>query len=163
MDGSIVIRNVASGDADSLGAFFAAVVEDAATVAFFHPHPLTAEYATALCARDPALKDVYISAFEGATLVAYGMLRGWDEGFEVPAFGVCVHPERRGEGLAKRVLDYAIAEATAAGSPAIMLKVYASNRSARVLYERTGFVFEDGPADGKQLIGRLPLKGGGRS
>jgi len=31
------------------------------------------------------------------------------------------------------------------------------------LYERAGFVFEDGAADGKQLIGRLPLRGGGRS
>ena len=36
------------------------------------------------------------------------MLRGWDEGYDIPSFGVCVRPDVRGRGIARRLLSDAL-------------------------------------------------------
>jgi len=103
----------------------------------FDPFPLTTETARKI-ALEPR-RDCYYGALLGGRLVGMSMLRGWDEGFEVPSFGVVVDPEFAGKGIGGRLTDFAIAEATRLGSPSVRLSVYASNPLAHAMYERRGF------------------------
>jgi len=58
---------------------------------------------------------------------------------ETELLRVAVAPARRGRGLARRLLESALAELAAAGRPLCHLEVRASNRAAVSLYGRLGF------------------------
>lgn len=137
----------------ALAAFFADLVQ-AGDDRVFHPHPFTAEEATRLCHLTTA--DVYAVAQAGEQILAYGMLRGWEEGYQVPSLGIAVHPAARGQGIAKSFMLYLHAVARHRGAPKIRLKVYPTNHSAKALYERLGYQFES-EAQG-QLVGHLHLE-----
>jgi glycosyltransferase involved in cell wall biosynthesis/ribosomal protein S18 acetylase RimI-like enzyme len=131
------IRPLAAGDARALARFF--VRNDVPEVtAGFDPFPLTAESADAIAAATGA--DRFYGAFLGPRVVGMAMLRGWDEGYDVPSFGVVVDRDFHGEGIGSRLTDAAIAEARRLGCPRVRLSVYGSNRVAHELYERRGFV-----------------------
>jgi [ribosomal protein S18]-alanine N-acetyltransferase len=123
---------------------------------WFHPHPLTAGEAARLCAYQG--RDLYYAAVAGDTVMAYGMLRGWDEGYETPSLGVAVHPDARGLGLARTFMGFLHAAASFQGARRVRLKVYPDNALARRLYESLGYRLEP-TADG-QLLGILDLKRG---
>ena len=53
--------------------------------------------------------------------------------------GIAVRREWWGKGIAQRLLDYALAEASARGVRKVMLTVRADNSRAIALYERNGF------------------------
>ncbi len=120
---------------------------------WFHPHPLTAVEAARLCAYDG--RDLYYAAVTGDAVVAYGLLRGWDEGYAVPSLGIAVHPAARGLGLARAFMSFLHAAAALKGAARVRLKVYPDNAPARRLYERLGYRLE--PAAGGQLLGVLDL------
>jgi ribosomal protein S18 acetylase RimI-like enzyme len=56
--------------------------------------------------------------------------------------GLAVDPARRGEGIARRLVDAAVREARARRARRITLRVLAPNAAARGLYEAAGFVVE---------------------
>ena len=95
----VQIRSLTSADGAALAEFFAAVAADAEAARFFHPHPLTRAFAVELCGRASTCRDRYFALWYGGRIAGYGMLRGWDEGFVVPSFGACVHPELRDAGI----------------------------------------------------------------
>jgi ribosomal protein S18 acetylase RimI-like enzyme len=107
-------------------------------VRHFHPFPLDAESARALSRG--RRRDRFYVACRGPRIVGLSMLRGWDEGHDVPRFGVLVDRDQRGCGIGSRLLDHAIEQARALGSPRVELSVYASNSLAHGLYLRRGFV-----------------------
>jgi RimJ/RimL family protein N-acetyltransferase len=102
-------------------------------------------------------RDLYFAAFLGERLVGYAMLRGWDEGYGVPSFGVAVGAPYRGRGIATSLLRYAIQRAREVGANSVMLKVNVDNPAARPIYESEGFVFEEIPDDPTQVKGLLTL------
>lgn len=53
--------------------------------------------------------------------------------------GICVMPERRGEGIGAQLVAALCAEAARRGYPAVRLEVIDRNTRARALYERLGF------------------------
>jgi ribosomal-protein-alanine N-acetyltransferase len=118
---------------------------------FFHPHPFTDDEAERLVRL--RTKDLYAVASRGDTVLAYGMLRGWDEGYSVPSLGIALHPEARGSGLARAFMHYLHACARDRGAPSIRLKVYPDNTSAKSLYGSLGYQFQ--PTAGEQLLGVL--------
>jgi ribosomal protein S18 acetylase RimI-like enzyme len=120
----------------------------------FHPHPFTKAEAEARCTY--VGKDLYYVVGTPDRLVAYGMLRGWDEGFDVPSLGLAVDPAARGRGLGRLLLDFLHLAAAWRGAVAVRLKVYRTNESALRLYERVGYTFVEGPAG--ELVGRLQLR-----
>jgi ribosomal protein S18 acetylase RimI-like enzyme len=124
---------------------------------WFHPHPFTAEEAARLCAYQG--RDLYYAAVAGDGVLAYGMLRGWDEGYETPSLGVAVHPDARGLGLARTFMGFLHVAASLQGARQVRLKVYPDNIGARRLYESLGYRLE--PAADGQWIGVLDLKRGG--
>ncbi len=140
-----------AADAHALTEFF-----DALTAAcddrFFHPHALTPAEARRVCSHDG--EDLYLVAADGDRVVAYGLLRGWDIGFEVPSLGIAVHPHERGCGVARAFMHYLHATARRRGAPRVRLKVYHDNTPAKRLYESLGYVFAEKGSDG-QLIGLL--------
>src|SRR5438132_7164338 len=151
----LAIDRLAAGDAASLGAFFEVLAADPETVRFFHPHPLTTEFAGALCRRQCRARDRFYLARSGTQVVGYLMLRGWEEGFAVPSFGGCVHPEFRGRGLGQLLLAHAIREARALAAPRLRLTVYKANARAVHVYRKFGFVFHE--KNEHELVGLLEL------
>jgi hypothetical protein len=151
----VTIEPLRSADASRLGEFFTEVAGDPETVRFFHPHPLTAAYAAALCARLGRIEDCYYAMWEGEAIIGYMMLRGWDGGYETPSFGVCLASSRRGSGLGQQLLRHAIAECRRLGAPRLRLTVCKSNERAVHIYRKFGFVFAAKNAD--ELVGMLEL------
>ncbi|MBI5231033.1 MAG: GNAT family N-acetyltransferase [Coriobacteriales bacterium] len=152
------IRLLTPSDAGALARFFEAIKDDPGVNRFFMPFPFTPEQAAEITGRDPSLRDLYFGAFEDDEIVGLGMLRGLDEGYETPAFGVGVAPSARGRGVVSALLDWAVASARAAEIPGIVLKVSDDNLRARRLYEDRGFTFSGERAENGQLIGRLSLR-----
>ena len=56
--------------------------------------------------------------------------------------GVAVDPEYRRRGIARALLDAAIAESRSRGARRLTLRVFAPNAAARALYEAAGFEVE---------------------
>lgn len=121
----------------------------------FHPHPFTPESA-AERARYAGL-DVYGAAVVDGRVLGYGMLRGWDEGYAVPSLGIAIHPEARGLGLGRLLMEYLHCEARRRGAARIRLKVYPGNTAAVALYRSLGYEFQ-GEERG-QLVGYKALPG----
>jgi len=135
-----------------LGDFFEALCASGEDVQF-HPHPLTRDYASYL-SRYRGL-DLYYVVENGSRVLAYGMLRGWDEGFAVPSLGLAVHPESRRFGLGLTLMHFLHSAARCRGASQVILKVYRGNLAARRLYERLGYQFSE--LDGDQLKGSFSL------
>jgi len=103
----------------------------------FHPFPLTSQTAHQIaCAMH--LDRYYIGILKGR-IVALCMLRGWDEGFDIPSFGIIVDYRHQGLGLSSQMTEFAIAQARELECPSIRLSVYASNIRALGIYKSLGF------------------------
>ncbi len=154
-DPPAVLRALEPTDAQTLGEFFERLAADPGS-AYFRPHPLTVAYARELCSAVER-KDEYFVAVMGDHVVGYAMLRGWDEGYSVPAFGVAVDKDHRGQGLGRALLEHAVMRARKRGASEVMLKVDPGNADAKHLYESVGFTFAELADDGVQLKGVLAL------
>jgi [ribosomal protein S18]-alanine N-acetyltransferase len=114
---------------------------------FFAPHPFTAECLDSLSAA-PGL-DLYHVLMVGDDALAYGLLRGWNEGYQVPSLGIAVSPEARGRGLGGLMMEFLHAAARYRGADRVRLRVHRDNQKAIALYRRVGYAFESpDPADG---------------
>jgi RimJ/RimL family protein N-acetyltransferase len=84
--------------------------------------------------------DRYWVIVDDSRIAGFFMLRGWDEGYSRPSFGIFVGARDQGKGLAKAALDHAIAWCQSTKSAtSIMLKVHSGNTAARSVYEAAGF------------------------
>ena len=120
----------------------------------FHPHPLTDESAKMLAQYSG--NDVYYVMVNGKEVLAYGMLRGWDQGYEIPSLGIAVHPKSRGKKLGELMMHFLHSAARSKGARQVRLKVYPKNAFAYSLYVKLGYKF-DTAEENSQLIGRLDL------
>jgi ribosomal protein S18 acetylase RimI-like enzyme len=128
---------VGPGHARALEALFSRNADER-TTDNFDPFPLTPENAVRI-AMEPRL-DAYFVFADVDRLVGFSMLRGADEGYEVPSFGILIDRAARGRGLGRRLTVRTIAAARELGAPGVRLSVYGENRSAIRLYESLGFV-----------------------
>jgi ribosomal protein S18 acetylase RimI-like enzyme len=119
----------------------------------FHPHPLTAEEAARRCRYDG--RDLFYVMVDENRVLAYGMLRGWDEGYTVPSLGIAVHPEEQGRGLGRAFMHFLHVAARRRGAERVRLKVYPRNTRALALYRDLGYRFDT--YEGGQLVGTLEL------
>lgn len=130
------------------------VLSDRGEDRVFHPHPFTKDAVEKLC--DKTLKDLYYLLMLDEEAIGYGMLRGWDQGYEIPSLGIAFHPDYRGSGLARMFMHFLHSAARMQGARRIMLKVYPENVPAKKLYESLGYEFS--VLNGEQLKGMLELK-----
>ena len=71
------------------------------------------------------------------------MLRGWDEGYEVPSLGLCVRPGYQGKGLGPALTYHLLATARLKGARKMILKVKRDNPTAIAMYAQIGFALTD--------------------
>ena len=105
-----------------------------------------------------AKKDVYVGCLLGNELIAIYSLRGLDEGYGSPMFGVFVSPNARQKGVSTLCLAHSISYCSFKDFDEVLLKVYESNRRAKQVYERMGFT-ECGTSN-SQIVMRKKLKKG---
>ena len=134
-----------------LAAFFSVIAADPGSE-HFHPHPFDLVNAERISGYPG--RDLYYLATTDR-VAAYGMLRGWDEGYAVPSLWIVVHPDSRGTGLGKVLMQFLHQAARTRGAEQIRLKVYSSNAVARRLYEKLGYRFQGEEAG--QCVGVLTL------
>lgn len=138
--------------AGPLRQFFEDLVADRAEREF-HPHPLTGAEATRIA--NYAGPDLYYSAVQGTRVLGYGLLRGWEQGYDVPSLGIALHPSARGTGLGRTFMHFLHAAARQRGARRVRLKVYAGNTLALGLYRSLGYHFEGEEAG--QFVGYFEL------
>lgn len=88
---------------------------------------------------DARARDIYSGIFWRGRLAAVFMLRGWDAGYEVPAFGVLVDIRHRGRAFMRIALDVAKLICRLSGAKRMMAKIHPDNVSPRGA-RRLGFV-----------------------
>ena len=121
---------------------------------YFHPHPLSDVEAKKRTQYSG--KDLYYVLLENNEILGYGMLRGWDEGYDVPSLGIVIHPSMRGFGLGILFVHFLHVVARRKGVSKVRLKVYPDNASAISLYKKLGYTFQ---AENKgEFIGHIDLK-----
>ena len=134
--------------APKLGRFFQDLKADGCEK-YFHPHPLNIRLAFTVCIR--RTKDLFFIAQEKERIAAYGMLRGWEEGYDIPSLGIAVHPDFRGQGVATGFIRFLHSEAAKNKAQTVRLTVHESNTAAAALYEKIGYKFTG--LYGDKLIG----------
>lgn len=119
----------------------------------FQPHPFTDEAVERLLRYQG--KDFYCVMTEGEHVLAYGILRGWDEGYEVPSLGIAVHPDARHAGLGRAMMEFLHGTARERGAKRVRLRVLEDNAPAIALYRQLGYRF--GAKEERFLVGFLEL------
>ena len=84
-------------------------------------------------------EDAFYLARSGKLAVGFSMLRGFDEGYAIPSFGIFVDRESQGRGVGRKLTAWTVEQACGRGCPAVRLTVYAANVAACRLYESLGF------------------------
>lgn len=89
---------------------------------------------------DKLTDDKFFGVYVDEILVGFYMLRGFDEGYEIPSYGVWISEKYSGLGLSKLTLQHAITFCKANNIKKIMLKVHPDNTIAKNIYEKFGFI-----------------------
>jgi [ribosomal protein S18]-alanine N-acetyltransferase len=103
----------------------------------FHPFALNEDSALKIC--QASHQDLYYVTIWKGQIVGFLMLRGWEDGFEIPSLGVLVDHRTHGKGFGRKMTRFAISKANDKGCPAIRLSVYVSNFRALALYSSLDF------------------------
>lgn len=85
-------------------------------------------------------KDLFFGVFSvNNKMIGFGMLRGWDEGYEIPSLGVLVAEKMRGSGIGGQLVKFLVDAAKGNGSKNVRLSVYEDNEVAMSIYLGCGF------------------------
>lgn len=133
---TLMIREVQDIDCKTLTQFFEENNRPEITK-YFHPFLLSLSTAYKIACESHI--DRYYIAINNGFILGLCMLRGWDEGFDIPSFGILVDYRYQGHGIGKKMTEFTISEVKRLGCNAIRLSVYASNVQAVHLYFSLGF------------------------
>ncbi len=133
---NVTIRMVDTRDFEALSLFFRK--NDVPEVRkHFHPFPQDEE--SAIRISRTLYLDRYYNAILQEQIIGLCMLRGWDQGFQIPSFGVMIDLDFCRRGLGRWMTEFAIAEARNLSCPAVRLSVFESNSAAMKIYLSLGF------------------------
>jgi ribosomal protein S18 acetylase RimI-like enzyme len=137
----VIVRRLTPADASPLSAILLASPTD--YMRFFHPFAF--DLATIRTQLERAQKDVYfgldVVSDSRSSLAGFYMMRGLDEGYPNPMYGVFVSQAYANRGLARLTLDHAYAFCKLNGYEQLLLKVDPRNVHAKKLYESCGFQY----------------------
>lgn len=131
-----LMRLLDASDVAKLGEFFERNNRDEVT-RFFHPFPMTSSTAAVLL--QTGRRDLFFGMEVGDSLVAFSMLRGWDDGFDIPSFGIVVDFYQQRRGLGRRLTEWTLRWADQIGCAMVRLTSYLENQTACRLYTSLGF------------------------
>jgi len=103
-------------------------------------------------------RDLYYLLVEEGKVLGYGMLRGWDEGYDIPSLGLAIRSSARGEGLGKLFMGFLHASALRRGACKVRLRVHRENNKAVSLYKSLGYDFEEDSMEIDYLVGFKDLQ-----
>jgi ribosomal protein S18 acetylase RimI-like enzyme len=137
------IRAAHDGDVEELFALYALVVEEGG--AFPTAPPATrADFERAWMREKSA---VFVARSGGCLAGSYHLLPNYPgRASHIANAGYMVHPDFRGKGIGRKLVEHSIAEAPRHGFDALMFNLVFESNPARRLYERLGFV----------AVGRVP-------
>ncbi len=130
------IKLVGKADFEDLAALFENNNVESVT-RFFTPFTLTRETAQEIAQGEH--RDRYYLGLADDRIIGFSMLRGWDEGYDVPSFGMFIDRQHQARGYGQQLLDLTIAAARQLGCEHIRLSVSTGNRPAYHLYQSRGF------------------------
>jgi ribosomal protein S18 acetylase RimI-like enzyme len=105
------------------------------------PGPMTEDYTVVIRDREVTVAE------SGEAIIGAIVLGAGEEGFTIE--NVAVHPTRQGEGIGRALLEFAEAEARAAGHDAVHLYTHEKMTENQDLYARIGYVeYERRAGDG---------------
>lgn len=139
---------------EALRQFFQDLQENGDEI-FFSPHPADEDSLSQIAGCKG--RDLYYVLVEEEKILGYGLLRGWDEGFQIPSLGVAIHPSARGAGMGKMFMSFLHALARRRGASKVRLRVHMKNEAAIRLYKRFGYVFEEDRTQAEYLVGFMNL------
>jgi RimJ/RimL family protein N-acetyltransferase len=96
--------------------------------------------------------DKYFGIFLNREIAGCYMLRGFDEGYEIPSYGVWIASEFSNSGLSTLTLYHVFSFCKLNKIKKLMLKVYPDNLIAKTLYESVGFQQTGIDKNGNKLI-----------
>ena len=137
--GGLEIRLIDASFKSALISLFQQIKDNGDDV-FFHPHPFTVEHANKIANYNG--KDLYYIMSDGEIIIGYAMLRGWDEGYDIPGLAIFISPPFRGSGFGKHFMTFLHMAAKRRGAKKIRLKVDKHNSIAFELYNQMGYTFE---------------------
>jgi ribosomal protein S18 acetylase RimI-like enzyme len=116
----------------------------------FTPHPFDGNQMDKIIKED---KDLYYFIIFENKIIAYGMLRGWAEGYDIPSLGIYIDKEYRGLGIGNMLMNFLHISAKLRGSEKIRLTVIKTNTSAISLYRKLGYIFIEDTENSNKLTG----------
>ena len=96
-------------------------------------------------------KNFYTILRLGSKSIGFGMLRGWDEGWEDICLGLIVHQDYRRKGYGRFLMDCLLDEVKRRKIPRVRLHVSPENIPALELYKKVGFKKEGIRDNGEQI------------
>jgi [ribosomal protein S18]-alanine N-acetyltransferase len=130
----MIFKDFDIGDIDK---FIQFIEDNSRGIAFFHPHKF--DYNSIKEMLEKKKKDVYVLMVEDDIILGYGMLRGWDEGYDIPSLGIIIDEIHRGKGLSIELMNFLYRIAKSKKSKFIRLTVEKDNYSAISLYQKLGY------------------------
>lgn len=85
-------------------------------------------------------------------LIGFYMLRGLDEGYQEPMYGVFVSHKYRGKGIGRLTINHAESFCKFQGYKQILLKVFPENIRAKKIYQDLDFQFLRKDKSSKQTV-----------
>jgi [ribosomal protein S18]-alanine N-acetyltransferase len=151
---SLEVVKLSPGWEEGLRLFLQTLSENGDT-SVFSPHP-TDEATINRLAHHMGM-DLYYLLVEGENVLGYGLLRGWDEGYQIPSLGIAIHPSVRGQGLGEVLIGFMHILASRRGANTVRLRVHRNNNKAIALYRKLGYVFQIDSKQTEYFIGFVKL------
>jgi N-acetylneuraminate synthase/N,N'-diacetyllegionaminate synthase len=133
---SIILEEVFPGHEADLTLVFSRIHADGDEKTF-HLHALDRETAKRIC--ENGGRDYCALVKCNGKTAGYTLLRGWEEGYDIPTVGIYILPEFRGKGLSACVLESLVLEARQRCASKMMAKVYRDNLPSLRAFQRAGY------------------------
>ena len=154
---NLVLRALTAKDAPAVSKWLQSQSRD--YVHFFRPFKFDEESIRVVlaAAKQDVLMGMYWREAQDERLIGFYMLRGWDAGYQVPAYGVLIDERYRGLGLEMVSLEASKIVCRLRGAPRMMLKMHPDNCSAGGIARKSGFVKTGVEADSGNFIYHLEI------
>lgn len=148
----ISFRRLTISDAEQISKVL--LSSDESYTKYFHPFDFQTSSIKNVIAK--SIKDCFfaveINTGNESKNIGFYMLRGIDQGYTDPMYGVFISHQYSGKGIARLTISHAESFCKLNGFKKLLLKVHPENFRAKNLYESLGFQFLREDASNKNIV-----------